>query len=98
MMSHLGKKFGYIGGGKIRNYSIRRDIMKAYGLPREKDLDAPDLVDIQNYGLKSSRSRPTGKGGDRKNSFRSSARKRLTRRIWKRKQRIENNKLTREIL
>jgi hypothetical protein len=57
--------------------------MKAYGLPRNKDLESPDLVDIQNYGLKSSRSRPTGVGGDRKNSFRSSKRKRAVRRGWK---------------
>jgi len=58
--------------------------MKPYGIPRYADVECPDLVDIRRYGLKSSISRCIGKGGDIKNSFRSSKLKRQTRRLWKR--------------
>jgi hypothetical protein len=62
--------------------------MKAYGLPRDLDVEFPDLADIRYYGLKSSRSRLPGKGGDIKNSFHRSAAKRATRRIWKKRARL----------
>ena len=62
--------------------------MKAYGLPRDLDIEFPDLADIHSYGLKSSRGRLPGKGGDIKNSFRRPATKRATRRIWKKKARL----------
>jgi hypothetical protein len=68
--------------------------MIGYGLPRIKDLECPDLLDIQNYGLKSSKSRDP-KYGCRKNSFRNSRAKRDTRRIWKRKARAANSRLIR---
>jgi len=57
--------------------------MKPYGIPRLKDLECPDCADIRNFGLKSSKSRARGKGGEFKNSFRSSTAKRRTRQIWK---------------
>lgn len=57
--------------------------MKPYGIPRNLDLEGPDLHDISKYGLKSSKSRVKSKSGDIKNSFRSSASKRSTRRTWK---------------
>jgi hypothetical protein len=60
--------------------------MKGYGLPRVIDLECPDLLDIQNYGLKSSKSRVV-RNGTIKNSFRNSKLKRDTRRIWKKKAR-----------
>lgn len=63
--------------------------MRAYGLPRDLDLESPDLADIQTFGLKSSKSRARGKGGDVKNSFRSSSRKRNTRRDFKKSARRE---------
>ena len=64
--------------------------MKAYGLPRVKDLESPDCADICKFGLKSSKSRVEGLGGDIKNSFRSSTAKKATRRIWKKKERAKN--------
>ena len=66
--------------------------MKAYGLPRDKDIECPDLVDIQIFGLKSSAGN-IKKNGSIKNSFRSSDVKRQTRRFWKRKQRAINKKM-----
>ena len=60
--------------------------MKGYGLPRRWELSCPDLVDINLYGLKSSKSR-VPKHGTIKNSFRNSKAKRDTRRIWKKKTR-----------
>ncbi|MDF1690718.1 MAG: hypothetical protein P1U35_14075 [Cycloclasticus sp.] len=62
--------------------------MKSYGIPRNMDVERPDLADIRTYGFKSSISRVQSKSGDRKNSFRKSAAKRATRRIWKKKARI----------
>ena len=65
--------------------------MIGYGLPRIKDLECPDLFDIQNYGLKSSKSR-CPKHGCTKNSFRNSKNKRDTRRIWKKKARAAHGR------
>jgi len=61
--------------------------MKAYGVPRDKDVENPDLLDIKLYGLKSSSGRLVGKGGDIKNSFRNVKSKAASRRIWKKKAR-----------
>jgi len=66
--------------------------MKAYGIPRNKDVESPDCADIRLYGFKSSISRVKGKGGDIKNSFHSSKAKRAIRRIWKKKARIQGKK------
>lgn len=61
--------------------------MKPYGIPRNLNVENPDLVDIRLYAFKSSRSRLESKGGDVKNSFHNSSAKRNTRRIWKKKER-----------
>ena len=50
--------------------------MKAYGLPRSDDLEHPDVADIHEYGLK------TSKGG--RDYHRNKARKASARRRWKR--------------
>lgn len=63
--------------------------MKPYGLPRHKDVEAPDIGDIKVYGLK------TSAGG--KDYFRGRKRqKAATRRRWKRKARQVNKKLCQE--
>ena len=67
--------------------------MKAYGVPRNPDVESPDLVDIQTYGLKSSDSRVKGKCGDIKNSFRNTKNKAKARRIWKKRER-QNSKVS----
>jgi len=69
--------------------------MIGYGLPRIQDLINPDTVDVQNYGLKSSKVR-SPKYGCIKNSFRNSKNKRDTRRIWKKKARAANNRNLRQ--
>lgn len=61
--------------------------MKGYGLPRDKNLESPDLVDIRKFALKSSLSRVASKSGDIKNSLRSPSLKRRARRVWKGKER-----------
>jgi hypothetical protein len=64
--------------------------MRGYGLPRRKSLESPDLVDIQEFGLKSSKSRIRNISGDFKNSFRSSVKKKAARRVWKKRERLLN--------
>lgn len=61
--------------------------MKAYGLPRSDDLEHPDVADIHEYGLK------TSKGG--RDYHRNKARKACARRRWKKLARQEGR---REIL
>lgn len=63
--------------------------MKAYGLPRHNELNGPDLIDIQTYGLKSSKSRIRGKCGDIRNSFRNIKAKSRIRRYWKKIERLK---------
>ena len=59
--------------------------MRPYGLPRDKDIESPDLADIANYGLKAGRLHPkwTANGDS----------KRRTRRYWKRKARRFNKQM-----
>jgi hypothetical protein len=54
--------------------------MKAYGLPRDDDVENPDVADIKLYGLK------TSIGG--RDYFKNKQAKRNTRRIYKKKERI----------
>jgi len=56
--------------------------MKAYGLPRNDDIEYPDVADIQKYGLKTSR------GG--RDYFKNKKNKDAARRRWKRRERIKN--------
>lgn len=65
--------------------------MKAYGLPRNDDVEFPDVADIHQYGLKSSAGHLRGKGGDIRSSFRNSKSKRNSRRYYKRKARREGH-------
>lgn len=62
--------------------------MKPYGIPRNKDVECPDVVDIKTYGLK------TSIGG--KDYFRNKESKRAIRRVWKRKARREGKILLQE--
>lgn len=48
--------------------------MKAYGLPRDLDIEFPDLLDIQIYGLKSSTGQNKSLGGDYRGSAKSKSR------------------------
>lgn len=58
--------------------------MKPYGIPRVKDLEYPDVVDIQKYALKSSTGRMAG---DKKSYTRDAEDRHSTRRIFKKRER-----------
>jgi hypothetical protein len=53
--------------------------MKAYGLPRNNDVENPDVADIKTFGLN------TSAGG--RDYFKNKSTKANIRRIWKRKAR-----------
>jgi len=55
--------------------------MKGYGLPRDKDIEQPDVADIKKYGLN------TSAGG--RDYFKNKMRKNAVRRYWKRRARRE---------
>jgi len=63
--------------------------MKAYGLPRNLDIEFPDLVDIHHYALKTSTGQIKSKGGDFRGSVKTKNRNKL-RRIWKKSARASN--------
>ena len=63
--------------------------MKGYGLPRNDDVAAPDCADLVDYGRKSSAGHLRKKGGEFKNSCRSTANKARARRRYARKARCE---------
>ncbi len=67
--------------------------MRPYGV---KVIEHPDVADIQSMGAKSSVGRIATKGGDYKGYSRKS-RKARTRRIWKRKARIEGRERCRDM-
>lgn len=56
--------------------------MKGYGLPRDKDIEFPDVADIRTFGLNFS------SGG--KDYFKNKNKKASIRRYWKRKARKFN--------
>ena len=56
--------------------------MKGYGLPRNLDIEFPDLLDIQVYALKTSTGQIKSKGGDYRGSVKTKNRIR-NRRYWK---------------
>ncbi|HAM52833.1 MAG TPA: hypothetical protein DCP92_19850 [Nitrospiraceae bacterium] len=62
--------------------------MKPYGIPRDPELEYPDISTIQTYGFKSSCGCLPGKSGDYR-PYLCGANKARTRRIWKRKARAE---------
>ena len=62
--------------------------MKAYGLPRYTEVEAADVSSGRLYALKTSK---TSMG--QRSAFKSSAKKRRVRRMWKRKSRAEGKML-----
>ena len=64
--------------------------MKGYGLPRDNDVEFPDIVDVHYFGLN------TSSGG--KDYFKNKSSKRSIRRYWKRKARKENEIIIKEEL
>lgn len=59
--------------------------MKAYGIPRIKNIIRPDVGDMTNFGLKPSLGNLPRKSGDFHNFIRKSSKKRIIRRIYKKK-------------
>lgn len=71
--------------------------MKAYGIPRNTDIESPDVADIGEYGLSSRYGRLPGKGGDIRSMFKNADSKRSARRRYKRKARAEGKRDCREV-
>ena len=67
--------------------------MKGYGLPRNLDIEFPDLLDIAVYALKTSTGQIPGKGGDCRGSTKTK-RRNFNRRVWKK---IERTHAKRDI-
>jgi hypothetical protein len=61
--------------------------MKPYGLPRDKDIEFPDKVDIRYFGLKSSTGQLPTKSGEYKSYTRSTENRNKSRLYFKRKDR-----------
>jgi hypothetical protein len=70
--------------------------MRGYGLPRTKDLEYPDIDDIQTYGLASHVGQFPGKSGDYHGYLRPKSKAR-NRRIWKRKERLRAKNYARSL-
>ena len=70
--------------------------MKPYGIPRNKNVESPDVVDIQNYAMKSSAGRFKERGGDFKSYTRNSKSKRSVRRHFKKCARRNSKKLCKQ--
>jgi len=66
--------------------------MKAYGIPRDPELDYPDVQIIHEFALKS-RANGKRKHDTTRSNFKNSAAKRQTRRRWKRLARQEGKNL-----
>lgn len=62
--------------------------MKAYGIPRNKELVNPDNDTINHYGLASHVGRIFSKNGDYHSHMHSAAAKKRTRRYWKKTERL----------
>jgi hypothetical protein len=62
--------------------------MRPYGLPRNKDIEFPDVADIQNYGLSSHVGKFREKCGIYKPYIRNTEKRNSTRRYWKRTERM----------
>jgi len=68
--------------------------MKPYGVPRYRDLESPDVHDIQRFAMQSHAGRIPNSSHVYKRYTRSTAIHRAIRRYWKKKAR---NKLRREM-
>ncbi len=66
--------------------------MRAYGIPRDLDIEYPDVGDIQHFGMKSSVGQFPTKSGEYRSYTRSAESRRSTRRLWKRCARRAGNK------
>jgi len=60
--------------------------MKPYGVPRKKDVEAPDVSDIQRYGLNSKRL------DGKKDYHRTGKTRNARRRVWKKSARRAGRK------
>lgn len=60
--------------------------MRGYGLPRNQDVEYPDMCDLHTYGLNSSAGCLKGKGGDIR-SHQHTDNKQTARRYWKKRER-----------
>jgi len=69
--------------------------MRGYGLPRDNDVEYPDIADIQLYGLKSCTGNDPN-GRDFKSTTRKAKNRQSSRRIWKKKERLLAKKDIRE--
>jgi len=77
--------------------------MLPYGVPLKENPQLvnwwpPDCLDIQTYGFASRFNQLPNKNGETHNSFRSSARKRNVRRIWKKIERTNQRRELRRLL
>lgn len=66
--------------------------MRGYGLPRLACFKYPDVGDIHEFGLKSSKGHLPGKGGAIRSYFKDAGDKTKTRRIYKRRARAEGKR------
>ena len=69
--------------------------MKPYGLPRIKDVEFPDVADIQRFGLSSHVGQLANKSGTFR-SYTKTKRKNQIRRYWKKKIRNLQKNMTKE--
>ncbi len=67
--------------------------MRAYGLPRDYDVDCPDKGSMHTYGLKSSKGNVKQKCGKYKNFVRNTKNKQSTRQIYKGMARMQTKKI-----
>lgn len=70
--------------------------MRGYGLPRNHDVEMPDVADLKNYALKSAAGTIRGKGGDFRGYWKNSQSKRNQRRIWKKAERMRTKRYLRK--
>ena len=61
--------------------------MRGYGLPRNKEVECPDVADIINYGLRTALGSLDGR------AYQNSKSKKRARRIWKKKARRDNKQV-----
>lgn len=67
--------------------------MHAYGLPRSSDVTHPDVMDLHEYGLKSSKGRLANRNGEHRSYIKNANQKQIARRRYKRQARAEAKSL-----
>ena len=63
--------------------------MKPYGIPRDIDVEHPDIAASKEFALKPSKVNIKSQGGDFRDPNRSTQAKAATRRIWKKQERLK---------